>query len=526
MGDDGLRGDMPALRPDLQTDVAALLEGDWADALRWPSLDHELLEGLSFPDCPSFEVWLATERRHLQAAAEAVLREAALAHLATGDSADAADLAARLVRRNPLDEAHQALWVRCLAAAGDGIAAARQVAACRALFLRELGVDPAPALEAALRTFTAAPVDRPVTGRAAIQAQLDAGEAAIGAGALEAGLQCLRRAIADADAQTDPVLRARARVALGGALVHAARGRDEEGATALHEALTIGSDAAPVLAAAACLELGYVEFLRGRNDRARLWLLRAAPLADGSPAECARIATVHGGVLSDTAFYAQAVERLQAAETLARAVGDNRQLAYILAMRGRADLLCGDTGRAIESLDRSIALSQPAFTALLPWPQSLRAEVDLQLGDLDAAAERFEHAFALGCQLGDPCWESLSARGLGCVAAARGDNTRAVELLLDAVARSVRLPDAYLWAKGHALDALCGVATACALPQASEWIAELQMLAARSGMRELTLRAHLHRAALGDRASAAAARSLAEEIDNPRLVHLVTGSTR
>jgi hypothetical protein len=36
----------------------------------------------------------------------------------------------------------QALLVRCLAAAGDGIRAARQAAACRELFGRELGVQP------------------------------------------------------------------------------------------------------------------------------------------------------------------------------------------------------------------------------------------------------------------------------------------------------------------------------------------------------------------------------------------------
>ena len=53
-------------------------------------------------------------------------------------------------------------------------------------------------------------------------------------------------------------------------------------------------------------------------------------------------------------------------------------------------------------------------------PQSFRAEVDLLRGHIDEAAERFEHAFALGCQLADPCWEGIAGRGLGLVAAARG----------------------------------------------------------------------------------------------------------
>ena len=40
-------------------------------------------------------------------------------------------------------------------------------------------------------------------------------------------------------------------------------------------------------------------------------------------------------------------------------------------------------------------------------------------------------------------------------------------------------------------------------------------------MREFSVRTHLHRAALGDRASAQAARLLARDIDNPALGSLV-----
>src|SRR5881409_529713 len=224
-----------SLPPSTYVDVEVVVRGTWVEALCVPGLGGELLEGMSFASSPSFEVWLATERRRLRATAEAVLREAALARLASGAVAEAAELAGRLVCLNPLDENFQALLVRSLAAAGDGIGAARQAAACAELFQRELGVPPGATLAAAMRTATDAPTARPATGRAAATAQLDAGEAAIGAGALDAGLECLRCAIVEADATGDAALRARARVALGGALVHAARGRDEEGATALHE---------------------------------------------------------------------------------------------------------------------------------------------------------------------------------------------------------------------------------------------------------------------------------------------------
>ena len=524
LGSTGLRGDPLglALEPAAYVDLHAVLSGSWAQALCVPGLDHSLLEGMHFSDSPAFEVWLATERRHIQAAAEAVLREAALARMAAGALTEATALAGRLVRHNPLDENYQALLVRGLAASGDGVGAARQAAACRELFQRELGLQPGATLEAALRTFTAAPTARPATGRAAALAQLEAGEAAISAGALDAGLHCLRRAIAEADTTGDAALRARTRVALGGALVHAARGRDEEGATALHEALEVGHDASPVLAAAACRELGYVEFLRGRYERTLAWLQRAAPLAAGDRAEQARIATVHGAALSDTAHYTAAIGLLHQAQTLAAAAGDNKQQAYALSMLGRALLLHGELENAAEALDRSVALARQGWTAFVPWPQSLRAEIDLLRGDVDAAANRFEHAFALGCQLGDPCWEGIAGRGLGRVAMARGEPQRAVEILADALARCVRLPDAYLWGKAYALDALCGVAVAQGMPQASAWINEMQDLAARSGMRELTVRACLHRAALGDVASAAAAKLLAGQVDNPAL-HALAG---
>lgn len=523
LGHPDLGGDMVALAlaPADYVDVNVVVLATWTQALRVPGLGHELLEGMSFASSPAFEVWLATERRHLQAITEAVLREAALARLAAGAATEAADLAARLVQKNPLDENYQALLVRSLAAAGDGIGAARQAAACRDLFRRELGVQPGATLESAMRTVTATPTARPATGRAAALAQIEAGEAAIGAGALEAGLHCLRRAIIEADACGDGVLRARARVALGGALVHAARGRDEEGATALHEALTVGQHLLPTLAAAACRELAYVEFLRGRYLRALSWLGRAMPFATGDNAEQARIQTVHGAVLSDTAHYAAAIAMLRDAVARGDGVGDTKQVSFALSMLGRALLLHGDLHDAADALDRSIRLAQQGWTAFLPWPQSLRAEIDLMRGDVEAAAVRLEYAFALGCQLDDPCWEGIAGRGLGRVAIARGETHRAAEILTSCIERCVRLPDAYLWGKGYALDTLCGLAVAQAMPQAMAWITELHNLAARSGMRELTVRAYLHRAALSDSASGGAARLLASQIDNPALQAMV-----
>jgi DNA-binding SARP family transcriptional activator len=517
---EGLRGELIEFPAEWRSglDVEQLARGAWPQALSLPGLGRELLEGLDFSSSPSFACWLQAERRRMDALARAVLREAALARLAAGEAAAASVLAARLTAMDPLDENHQVLLVRCLAAAGDGIGAARQVAACRELFMRELGLAPGPALAQALATDATRPTQRPATGRAGALAQIEAGEAAIAAGVLEAGLQCLRRAIGDADGTGDPLLRTRARVALGGALVHAARGRDEEGAAALHEALAIGREAVPALAAAACRELGYVEFLRGRYERALAWLAQAEPYAQGDLSEQARIATLHGSVLSDTAYYARALQCLEAAEAMAEEGGDRRQWIYAASMRGRALLLCGDLGAAAPVLEAAVAHARRDWTAFLPWPESFRAEIDLRRGRIDLAAERFEHAFALGCQLGDPCWEGIAGRGLGLVAMARGEGQRATTILVDTLARCVRLPDAYLWGKAHVLDALCAVAAAQRLPGLGAWIDTWLALAASTGMREMVVRAHRQRAALGHADSAAAAALLAVEIDNPALV--------
>ena len=66
-------------------------------------------------------------------------------------------------------------------------------------------------------------------------------------------------------------------------------------------------------------------------------------------------------------------------------------------------------------------------------------------------------------------------------------------------------------------EALAGVAIADAAPDAHECVDRLERLAARGDMRELVVRAALHRARLGDPSGVEAARLLGEAIDNPAL---------
>ena len=487
---------------------------------RLPGVGRDLLEGIGFPHSPGFQLWLDGERRHLSAAAEAVLHEAALACLVRDEADRAADHAAQLVGLNPFDENYQTLLVRCLSLTGDAEGAERQAAACEELFRSELGVEPTEALRAAARQPTPSVG---VYGRATTIAQIEAGESAVAAGALESGLDTLRRAIAAARRSHHRDLLARALVSLGSSLVHAARGSDEEGAAALHEGIALAEaldDA--VLAATAWREIGWVEFLRARYPRADKALGTAAELATGDEAELAWIDLIRGAYRSDVGEYSAAANYLHLAIKRADVVGADRPAAFARAVLGRLHLLRGELDDARVMLDAALVrVSAIGWTTFLPYPESYRAEVDLMAGDVDAAAERFEHAFSLGCQVGDPCWEGLACRGLGLVAAARGDLPRAFEMLDEAPRRCRRLPDTYLWVEAYCLEALCAVGVTHGAASTGQWIDELDTIASRNGMRELLVRATSHRARLGEPGALEAARSLAAEVDNPALAKLV-----
>lgn len=363
----------------------------------------------------------------------------------------------------------------------------------------------------------------PLTGRAAARAQLDAGRAAIDAGAVEAGLQCLRRSAAEAHTCGDLEMKADALFRLGSALVHAARGRDEEAAAALHESIALAETAGVSgIAAGAHRELGYVEMLRGRYERARSWLGQGLRLAGDDRAESAKALAVLGVCQSDTARYPEAIKALTNSVRLAEAARTFKQLAWSLSFLGRAHLLRGEVEPARSHLTRSLQIArEEAWTPFVSFPECLLGDLAMLEGDIDAAADVYEHAFALGCQIGDPCWEGLGARGLGLVEAARGNGEVALNRLQEARTRCVRLPDAYLWVHAYSVDALCAVGIAQGAAESHVWVDDLESLAARTGMREFVAHAYLHRRDLGDDGAVEAARVLAAEIDNPSLRHRI-----
>jgi DNA-binding SARP family transcriptional activator len=510
------------LLPGTLVDIDVLAKGTWLEAVALPGLGHELLDGLVFRGSPGFEIWLENERRHVLGMTSAVLHQAALALLARGETAAAADQATELVRLNPYDENAHVLMVRCLRAVGDPYAASRQVQVATELFKRELGIEPTPALHAAA-VASEVPVAGRVSRSADVRVQIEAGEAALAAGAVDAGLHPLRSAVAAARGLDDPALLAEALVRLGGALVHSARGTDEEGVAALHEGTTLAEAAGSrSVAAVGWREISWVQFLRAHYERAEKSLDRASELGVGEDRELAWVDLIRGACRHDVGDYPAAGELLRSALERAHELGTGQPLGQALTLLGRYHLLRGEIDVAVRLLDQALdEVEARGMTAFGPWPESFRGEIDLIRGDVAAAEARFEHAFALGCQVGDPCWEGISLRGLGLVAAARGDLPRAFESLVEAPKLCRRLPDTYLWIEAYSLDALCAVAVEHGAEFTVRWIDELEAIAARRGIRELVLRAAVYRARIGESGAGSVARSLAAEIDNPALDRLL-----
>ncbi len=514
---DALRGDplTADLAPGTVVDVLEL--GTATDGAVTGAPRGELLEGVEANAGAVFDAWLLVERLRLVSLAQAALRDAAHAALAAGDPLTAAGLAAQSLEADEFDEDTHELLVRSLARAGQVGAARDHAGACVTLFRRELGRDPDPRVRHAAGDVVPALPDRG-GDRTAAEDQLAAGRAALDAGAVEPGLACLRLACAEARAVGDPALLTQVLAVLGAALVHAVRGRDEEGAAVLHEALALAEARGDrPLAAKVCRELGFVDVQAGRAGSAGHWLLRAGTFADADD-ERAAILGIRGMALSDRAHYASAEQLLQESVACARRAGDARQAAWSLAILGRAHLLCGRMEAAIDVLDESLRLiADERWIAMQPFPEALRAEVAMTQGETDLATGLLDHAFSLGCRLGDPCWEAMAARSRGLLLRAAGDGDAAIATLHDAVTRAARVADPYVWIRAYCLDALVETAIDHGAPEAPDLAEELGHVAARGDMRELVVRAALHHGRLGDPNAVSTARLLGDGIDNPRL---------
>ncbi|MCA1707664.1 MAG: SARP family transcriptional regulator, partial [Actinobacteria bacterium] len=344
--------------------------------------------------------------RHLKSAAGAVLREAAMFKLAAGDSAAAADLALHLVSLDPLNEASQALLIRAYVACGDRGSAMGQLQACRELFRRELGLEPGSLVVSAVDEFPVSRDSASVRGESSVRALLEAGEAAIRAGAFEHGVRSLQAAAADAAGGGNLALEARSRYVLGSTLMHCGRNRYEEAALTMHLVASLAERLGDqILQASAYRELAWAELLAARYVRVETLLDQAAILAGDDAVEQAAILFVRGMALTETGKYDASITHLRASVKLAGDADDAQRVGLSLSMLGKAHLLRRETVEARAAFSEALQVFRSHnWTTLVPWAETYLAELEFIEGHVDLAAELYEHAFTLASEIQDPCF--------------------------------------------------------------------------------------------------------------------------
>jgi tetratricopeptide (TPR) repeat protein len=348
---------------------------------------------------------------------------------------------------------------------------------------------------------------------------LRAGAAALDAGAVDAGVETLRRAAAEAGRAADPAIQPEVLRALGGALVHAVRGSDGEGAVVLHRALLAARSAGrPALVADILRELAFVDVQAGRHASADQALREASQHACGDPGLLAGILAIQGMNQADRGRHSEAAELLTRSAGMAREAGRARQEAWSQGVLARSLLLAGQVQPAQEAAERStaVALSE-RWNAFLPWPQVLHAQCLAAAGRWDEAGEDAEQAFALACELGDPCWEGMAARALGLLALHAGDLGAAQVWLADARRRCDRVPDRYVWVSAYIGLAQLETAARANIDLVAPAAARLYEHAVLGDLPEFLAWALVYQAESGDHAKAPLARRAAAGIANPVL---------
>lgn len=519
-----LGGDPLVLRlvPGDRVDVHLLESTDRWDVHELVRIGGEFLEGVDVDASPAFESWLLVARQRLRAGSHAVLYEAALHSLVTGEASAAAALAARAVELDPYNGDYHAVLVRALALSGDRRGAERQVEIARELFRDELGLDLPDVVRRAGRTSPAGATEPVVNpSRASARSYLEAGAASLAVGAADVADAQLRRAVQVSRAVGDQALAAQALVTRAGGMIHGAGGRGAEVAALLHEGLSLARQAgADPIAAAACRELAFLGVQLGHHERADAWLDEAERF-DVDDGERARQLGVRGMNLSDAADYAKALRSLDESIACAQRSGLVRQAAWSRAMVGRIHVLRGEPAQAAAVLDESLdALRETRWLAFLPWAEAFRAEAALQSGHDDVATELLDHAWVLATEAGDHCWMATVARGQALLAADQGRADQALAW----IETGLRPSPWYLWPVANLLDAGCRIAEGNTPALADEWSRDLYRLSARGGLREHVVRAQLSRGRRGEADLAAAARLGAADIDNLALHDLVAAA--
>ena len=434
---DPIRRDLP---PSITVDVLVLGDGVFDG-----QAVGELLEGVD-PRCgPEFSIWLLVARQQVASRIGALLREEIITALARKEGDRAVRLAELSARRAPFDEGAHVLLVKSLVMAGHTEAALDHVTSVEESFRGELGCEPSPALRSATRARVSDP-PLGVPAAAVASTLLNSGRAALSAGATDAGLDCLRRASAQAETAGDDALLAQCLHELGSALVHSVRGFDDEGSILLEQAVQLARAAGDLPTAVGALrERGYADALAGRRPQAQHHLDVAGELAGQDAGLLAGVDAVAGFNLSDWGRHDDGIARYRAAIESARRCRDRRREAWTLGLGGWGLLVAGHRDESVRWLTDCLTLVHDLrWVSFEPWPVAVLAEAHLAEGRADiTASSGLERCFAMSCELEDPCWEGASGRVLALHHARQGDHVGALRWIVEARTRCVRKPDTW-----------------------------------------------------------------------------------
>ncbi|MCU1536393.1 MAG: transcriptional regulator, family, partial [Humibacillus sp.] len=318
----------------------------------------------------------------------------------------------------------------------------------------------------------------------------------------------------------DPVVLTDTLHALGRALVHSVRGYDGEGSIVLHHALgLVRGQKRPAVEGDVLRELAFVDVQAGRHTSAARTLSAAMLQADLAADDALRagVLALQGMNSADLGRHVRASDLLSRSAATAANAGQVRQQAWSLGVLARSLLLGGDPTAARAAADESIGIARrERWNAFLPWPQVLHAQTLVEEGRRDAAKAEAEEAFALACELGDPCWEGMAARALGLIASQDGDRDGAHRWLAQAHRRADRVSDRYVWVSAYVGLAdlhVCRAHGDDVRPAAQR----LHDAALRADLPELLAWALVHLAESGDTTRVGPAQAAAAGLDDPAL---------
>jgi DNA-binding SARP family transcriptional activator len=499
---------------------------DLVELADWPNrrIDErgggKLLGSLTFDALPAFDFWLRAQQMKIANREQTQLRDDVLADLASGRLDEALRRARRLVELDPLECRNQEALLRSFAAAGRGDEAKRHLARCADLFRGELDAPlPQTLLQAAAEPSAAQRNTRTVTAVAEARARLDAGRAAIAAGATERGLDRLCGAVSLANESGQADLEAETLLQYGEALAHGAQDRTTQVTAILHRAIAAAHRAERHdLSSRACSELAFVHIQTGDADQSHYWLAQADQESQGDDHLLAVANGLRGLAHSDDAEYDLSLEAFDASVDQARRAGKPRQAAWSLSMAARTHLLRDNIATALDYVEESIDIAQSErWAALLPWPQSQRGEILRRQGHVQEALVQLEGAYALAQEVGDLCWASVASRSLAAVANDRRDPEAANAW----TERSLEHSLPYVWVLAHALEGKCNVTRSVNEEASRSTAHQLVACAGENGLREYSARGALRLADLGDEAAGQAAQAFSRSIENTTLQRAV-----